>query len=146
MKQELELKKQDLKSTKKSNLANVMKLHTKLDLVTKQVNYWKRLQLNSAVEVQAETVVADALVKEPVVIQKTGLTAAFGLGKKIKQKQQQPEIPPEFMPKVYTHTYMKTYDLIYIYIYIYMYDLMHTYVHTYIHTYIHIHSQYPLVF
>ena len=73
------------------------------------MNYWKRLQLNSAIETQAESIVAGALIKEPVVVQKTGLTAAFGIGKKIKQQQEQPIIPPELMPKVCIESYTNMY-------------------------------------
>ena len=39
MEKELEMKRADFKTARKANLANVMKLHAKLDLVTKQVQF-----------------------------------------------------------------------------------------------------------
>ena len=83
-----------------------MEFNTYLIVIFDQVNYWKRLQLNSAIETQAESVVAGALIKEPVVVKKTGITSAFGIGDKIKQQRNEIVIPPELLPKVnviFTH-------------------------------------------
>ena len=59
-----------------------LKLHAKLDLLTKQVSYWKRLQFASSVETGSEGLLAESLTAEPGA--KQSVTTSF-LGNMMKK-------------------------------------------------------------
>jgi len=62
---ELALKKEGLAKAQKDNLAAKVRFGNQIDMLRKQVEYWKTLQIRSANETDAEAIVTAAALKDP---------------------------------------------------------------------------------